>query len=407
MTHRDEHLTAERIQAFLDGELSQGEMARVQAHTASCVRCAAEVDGWRLLYDELEDLPALTPSPALRQRVLGALPRRIATGPAFPVGEGGAGEHLAPETFQERLDGTLPPEARARMDAHLEGCGRCGSELAAWRALYAHLETLEDLKPSVGFADRVMAGLRTPVAVGLLGRLLGKRPETGQHLDADAIQDLLDGRLPDRRAAWAERHLAACASCEDRRVQWLQLYSALAGLESLAPSPEFSDRVMERVQPPVPVPAPTPLSTRVREWIRATVPADPGRLVAALARRILPRTRRAWALVVSAAAAPTVALTVLAAYLFSHPVLTPGYLAAYLWWRASDAVTGVFGQGIALARRATEGLQGAALAEALSASAAGLLLTGVLFTALMGLSLLIVYRTLVAPVNGRHARITS
>ena len=70
MKHRKTHLTAERIQAFLDDALSRNERAEVQEHATSCGRCQAEVEAWQLLYAELGGLPELSPAPNFGDRVL-------------------------------------------------------------------------------------------------------------------------------------------------------------------------------------------------------------------------------------------------------------------------------------------------------------------------------------------------
>ena len=69
--------TAE-LQDWLDGQLSPGEAARLEAHVASCVACAAEVDAYRAVFAGLDTLPLLEPSPELHARILDAvLPHRV------------------------------------------------------------------------------------------------------------------------------------------------------------------------------------------------------------------------------------------------------------------------------------------------------------------------------------------
>ena len=73
------HLTAERIQAFLDDALSRDERAEVQEHATFCGRCHTELETWQLLYSELGELPELSPAPNFRDRVL-ARPRHSRSG---------------------------------------------------------------------------------------------------------------------------------------------------------------------------------------------------------------------------------------------------------------------------------------------------------------------------------------
>ena len=55
------------------------------------------------------------------------------------------------------LEGDLPLERRALVDAHLDGCPGCAGRLAELRATVDALRTLGDVEPPPGFADRVMA----------------------------------------------------------------------------------------------------------------------------------------------------------------------------------------------------------------------------------------------------------
>ena len=77
MKHPKTHLTAERIQAFLDEALSRDERAEVQEHATLCGRCQAELEAWRLLYSELGELPELSPAPNFGDRVLAGLDKAV------------------------------------------------------------------------------------------------------------------------------------------------------------------------------------------------------------------------------------------------------------------------------------------------------------------------------------------
>jgi len=66
------------LTAYLDGELSVVEAARVRTHLASCAECRATEMLLRRTLTELAALPAFEPSAGLRRRVLSeveALPR--------------------------------------------------------------------------------------------------------------------------------------------------------------------------------------------------------------------------------------------------------------------------------------------------------------------------------------------
>ncbi|HEY1904655.1 MAG TPA: zf-HC2 domain-containing protein [Myxococcaceae bacterium] len=68
----------DELTAYLDGELSVVESARVRTHLANCSDCRATEALLRRTVTELAALPAFEPSVALRRRVLAeveALPR--------------------------------------------------------------------------------------------------------------------------------------------------------------------------------------------------------------------------------------------------------------------------------------------------------------------------------------------
>ncbi|MDE2812682.1 MAG: zf-HC2 domain-containing protein [Gemmatimonadota bacterium] len=59
--------TQERIEAYIDGELTPVEQDRLETHAATCAACAAELKDARRLVGELRDLPALTCPDAVSQ----------------------------------------------------------------------------------------------------------------------------------------------------------------------------------------------------------------------------------------------------------------------------------------------------------------------------------------------------
>lgn len=68
----------EDLTAYVDGELSMVEAARVRSHLAACAGCRLTEALLRRTMAEVAMLPAYEPSPALRRRVLAeveALPR--------------------------------------------------------------------------------------------------------------------------------------------------------------------------------------------------------------------------------------------------------------------------------------------------------------------------------------------
>ena len=51
--------TQERIEAYIDGELTPVEQGRLEAHAATCAACAAELEDARRLVGALRTLPSL------------------------------------------------------------------------------------------------------------------------------------------------------------------------------------------------------------------------------------------------------------------------------------------------------------------------------------------------------------
>lgn len=85
--------------------------------------------------------------------------------------------HPTPDRLEAYVEEALPDADRAVLESHLEGCGRCRSEVEEWRALFAALEGLPAFDPSPGFAERVMGGVKVRVpwwvrAAALLGRFV-------------------------------------------------------------------------------------------------------------------------------------------------------------------------------------------------------------------------------------------
>lgn len=161
MNRQHIHLTPERIQALLDGDLPGQEALALRAEVASCPRCAAELEGWEVLFQDLGELPLLEPSPAFRDRVMEGLPaprrqRVLAT----LFGRRDAREHATTQELQEHLDGRLAARAANRLEEHLGRCAACRTEMDGLHAVVSGLETLPRLAPSPGFGEAVMARLR-------------------------------------------------------------------------------------------------------------------------------------------------------------------------------------------------------------------------------------------------------
>jgi hypothetical protein len=67
VNHR--HLLPNEIDLLLDGDVGFG-VAPLRAHVAECARCAAEVEGARVVVEALDHIPRFSPSPLFAERVM-------------------------------------------------------------------------------------------------------------------------------------------------------------------------------------------------------------------------------------------------------------------------------------------------------------------------------------------------
>lgn len=165
------HLTSETIQEFLDRQLTPREEASVREHLAVCPRCQSEVEAWSLLFSDLSDLPELRPRSEFARPVLEQSPIRTPLGEAARSWWGRRRArvreeaHIPPGSIQDYLEGLLPAQPRARLEAHLASCSSCRQEVQEWRSLLEGLQPLEHFAPGPYFAEKVMAQVRVPAPV--------------------------------------------------------------------------------------------------------------------------------------------------------------------------------------------------------------------------------------------------
>jgi anti-sigma factor ChrR (cupin superfamily) len=238
-TPHDTHLSAERIQAFLDGALPSRERRRAEEHLASCGRCASEAARWRAVFEELDELPRLVPHEGFQSRVMAEVeipePAPLVTRaltlvtslvPALP-----GFAHPPDEDLQDLAEGALPDRVAARVRRHVDGCASCAGELASWQALLGRLDGLEHLDPGEEFSREVMATWGLEQALGGLGHL-----EPGEGFAARVMAGV---RIPEPAPAPSpapsgvrDRLLAAARSLAPRtRRAW----AALSGV-AVAPA---------------------------------------------------------------------------------------------------------------------------------------------------------------------------
>lgn len=69
-------------------------------------------------------------------------------------------QHPPADRLESFVEGTLQAGDRVVIESHLLGCPDCRIQVEEWRGLFAALATLPQFEPSLGFAERVMAGVR-------------------------------------------------------------------------------------------------------------------------------------------------------------------------------------------------------------------------------------------------------
>jgi anti-sigma factor RsiW len=75
-------------------------------------------------------------------------------------------QHPTAERLEAFVECALERADRVIVESHLVGCPRCHAAVEEWKALFAALSSLPQFDPSIGFADRVMAGVRVHAAAG-------------------------------------------------------------------------------------------------------------------------------------------------------------------------------------------------------------------------------------------------
>ncbi|MEJ2540833.1 MAG: zf-HC2 domain-containing protein [Gemmatimonadota bacterium] len=160
MSERHRHLSAERMQALLDGEFPAREASALRSEIAACARCSAEFEAWETLFDDLGELPAFEPSVHFGDRVMDQLsiPARRPALAGLLVKD--APGHATPEQMLEHLDGRLAARTSVRLEEHLEACAACRGEMEGYHSLLSRLDGLQEFAPSPGFGEAVMASVR-------------------------------------------------------------------------------------------------------------------------------------------------------------------------------------------------------------------------------------------------------
>ncbi len=218
----NEHLSAEVLQAFLEGALPDGEGAPVERHLGSCERCSSDLEVWRSLFADLRDLPSVRPVEGFHDRVMAGvrihrplpLAARIRHRIAALV-PGQADRHISADRLQEMLEGRIAARQVTRIERHLSSCEDCARDAEAWRAVFVGLNALPRLDPGEHFAHQILSRLRRPAAIAARVPVPAWRKATSWA-----------GRLvPQTRKAWAAISGVAVAPAVTAGVLFYALYS--------------------------------------------------------------------------------------------------------------------------------------------------------------------------------------
>lgn len=136
------------------------------------------------------------------------------------------------------------------------------------------------------------------------------------HPATEVVEAYVAGSLSDADRAVLESHLIGCPHCAAEVEEWRALFTELAALPYLEPSPGFADRVMASVQV-------------IQPWHAR---------VAALLRRIVPVTTGGWFLMTALLALPVLTMGGAATWLLSRPWISADTLLTYFAMRTEAAL---------------------------------------------------------------------
>ncbi len=309
-------------------------------------------------------------------------------------------QHLSAERIQALLEGELPARERLLVEEHVDSCARCAAEVQAWSHLLTQLGDLPELSPSEGFQERVIGRVHlpehAPLAARIRRRLQALWPSARDvHPTPARLQDFLEGSLPAPQLARVRAHLDGCEVCARDAARWRELLGDLDTLPRLAPAETFADAVMARVR----VAAPAPVSHPVPAWRRALVAA----------RRMVPKTRRAWAAISGVAVTPAVSIGLVLYAMFSQPALTPGALASFLGWKLNDVALAAWHGVIARLLESDSVFRIYSLLGSLTTAPWALVGGLAAFSVLTGTALWILYRNLIVhpATDGGYSHVES
>ena len=402
-----DHLSAEQLQALLEGEIPNRDRARAEEHLSGCLRCSADLEAWSLLFEDLGSLSSPAPAAGFAERVMAGirvpeplpLAARVKERLGFVTAQVTA--HATTGVLQDFADGSLPLREAVGVKRHLDQCSACTTEAVAWTGVMNRLQELDSFEPRAGFADRVMKQVELPVTVPIAARIRSRVSSlfgapAPEHVPGGLLQDFVEGTLPGRAVARIQEHVEGCGRCASEVDAWRGVLGRLEGLAAFSPSQGFADQVMAHMHVPQPAPA-----------VVARRPAAARAL--ATAWRLVPQTREAWAALSGVAVTPAVITGLVFYAVFSHPTLTLGSLASFAWWQVTDLATAGFAAFSAAAVQSAAVFGIYPLLETLAA-APMMVAGGVLaYSMVCALALRVLYKNLNPnrPMDGRYAHVSA
>ena len=216
---------ADRLDDYLDGQLSEVEQRAAAAHEAACTACAALAASLR------ETLAALGPDLAL---LAGAAPDLA---PDIVARTSGAACGRVQMLLPGLVDGMLAASDADLVQVHLAHCARCLTLQRALVWLGSELPQLALVEPALDLTDEIVASTS-----GLRARQVARRR---------AVQEWLQRLVARPRFAWEAAYVATV------------LLALLFG-SSLSPLKEVPSRALAMIQVD-PRPAATTAATQLRD----------------------------------------------------------------------------------------------------------------------------------------------
>ncbi|MBI2842542.1 MAG: zf-HC2 domain-containing protein [Armatimonadetes bacterium] len=148
----------EKLSCYLDGVLDESTLEAVERHLASCEDCRRELEMLASVVGFASEIEEVAPPAYLSSSIKDAIRREreaaSACAPYLPM-------------LSEYIDGELPPEDSAELEAHLTGCHACANELVMLQKTLAAVKMVSEVAPPASLRGQIAAattgGVKSPV----------------------------------------------------------------------------------------------------------------------------------------------------------------------------------------------------------------------------------------------------